>query len=73
VPEQSQPNWFTSSYSGAPNNECVECATNLPRKVLVRDSKDPEGARLAFSRDAWRHFNTALQEGTLAPHEAVPE
>jgi hypothetical protein len=61
------PEWFTSSYSGAPNNECVECATNLPRHVLVRDSKDPDGPRLTFSPDAWRSFSAAIREGTLAP------
>jgi hypothetical protein len=68
VPEQPLPNWFTSSYSGAPNNECVECATNMPHQVMVRDSKDPEGPCLTFPRDAWQHFTTALNSDTLTPH-----
>jgi hypothetical protein len=38
---------------------CVEVATNLPGIVAVRDSKDPHGPKLVFTRSAWRAF--ALQ------------
>jgi len=31
--------------------------------VLVRDSKDPRGPVLAFGREAWDAFATALKAG----------
>lgn len=65
MPAKPQPQWFTSSYSGAPNNECVQCATNLPNGVLVRDSKDPDGLLFTFSRAAWQEFAAAVRDGTL--------
>ena len=34
---------------------CVEVA-EVPAAVLVRDSKDPGGPRLAFTTAAWRAF-----------------
>ena len=39
--------WRKSSYSGANGGNCVEVADG-PGSVLVRDSKDPDGPRLAF-------------------------
>ncbi|MFF0423144.1 DUF397 domain-containing protein [Streptomyces sp. NPDC004520] len=48
--------WFKSSYSDSSNgNDCVEVAT-VPGTVHVRDSKDAEGARLAFGPTAWAGF-----------------
>ena len=46
--------WRTSSYSAA-NGGCVQVAT-APARVLVRDSKDPEGPALAVPTPAWRGF-----------------
>jgi hypothetical protein len=46
--------WRTSSYS-AVNGDCVQVAPTLER-VLVRDSKDPEGPALAVPTPAWRTF-----------------
>ncbi len=51
----SAPVWRKSSYSGNSGGNCTEVAT-APGAVLVRDSKDPDGARLAFSAEAWRAF-----------------
>jgi hypothetical protein len=51
----SRAEWQKSSYSGQSGN-CVEVARNLPGLVAVRDSKDPERARLAVSPEAWRLF-----------------
>ncbi|WP_275559155.1 DUF397 domain-containing protein [Streptomyces sp. 5-6(2022)] len=62
--EQPQLEWFKSSYSGSPNNECVECA-NLPQSILVRDSKTPNGPHLTFSQVAWGAFAFAVRTGTL--------
>ncbi|WP_242904439.1 DUF397 domain-containing protein [Actinomadura terrae] len=42
--------WRKSSHSqGGGEGECVELSTNTV-DTLVRDSKDPEGARLALGR-----------------------
>ncbi|THA77892.1 DUF397 domain-containing protein [Streptomyces sp. A0592] len=47
--------WVKSSYSTADGADCVEVA-RTPGTVLVRDSKRPEGARLALTPDAWNGF-----------------
>ncbi|WP_328953911.1 DUF397 domain-containing protein [Kitasatospora purpeofusca] len=47
--------WFKSSYSGGEGGDCVEVA-EAAESVLVRDSKDKFGPRLAFSSAAWRSF-----------------
>ena len=50
--------WRTSSYSAA-NGGCVQVAPTLER-VLVRDSKDPEGPALTVPSTAWRTFLRTL-------------
>ncbi|MBY8845829.1 MULTISPECIES: DUF397 domain-containing protein [unclassified Streptomyces] len=52
VPEAA---WIKSSYSTGNGGECVEVAT-VPGAVLVRDSKRPAVARLAFGSAAWDGF-----------------
>ncbi|MGW5342854.1 DUF397 domain-containing protein [Streptomyces sp. HUAS TT3] len=47
--------WTKSSYSTNDGPECVEVA-HLPGRVLVRDSKVPDGGRLALSPSAWAGF-----------------
>lgn len=54
--------WRKSSYSGGANN-CVEVAGNLPGIVAVRDSKDPAGPVLSFSRREWAAFTGAIRGG----------
>ncbi|MEV6834210.1 DUF397 domain-containing protein [Streptomyces sp. NPDC051133] len=54
--------WFKSSYSGGNATECVEAAV-VPAGVLLRDSKQPGGARLAVSADAWREFLAVTIKG----------
>jgi hypothetical protein len=57
--------WRKSSYSGSNGGNCVEVAA-LPGNVLaVRDSKNPDGPALTFSRAEWRTFTTALKTGAL--------
>jgi hypothetical protein len=46
--------WHTSSYT-AGSGACVEVAP-APDRVLVRDSKDPDGPALAVPTPAWRAF-----------------
>ena len=57
--------WRKSSYSGDSGN-CVETATNLPGKVLVRDSKDPS-AVLEFTADEWQAFIRGAAGGEFEP------
>ncbi|WBB81984.1 DUF397 domain-containing protein [Micromonospora sp. WMMD882] len=49
--------WRKSSHSGD-EGACVEMAA-IPRTVAVRDSKDPDGPALLFSRAAWAAFTVA--------------
>jgi hypothetical protein len=46
--------WRKSSRSSG-NGACVEAA-DLHEAIAVRDSKDPDGPRLTFSRQAWTAF-----------------
>ncbi|WP_406182409.1 DUF397 domain-containing protein [Streptomyces sp. NBC_01006] len=49
--------WTKSSYSASDSNDCVEVA-QTPGTVLVRDSKRPDGGRLAVAPAAWVGFVT---------------
>ena len=51
----SRAEWHKSSYSSQSGN-CVEVARNLPGLVAVRDSKEPDGAKLVVSQETWRVF-----------------
>jgi hypothetical protein len=42
--------WHKSSYSSQDGN-CVEVAANSPGTVAVRDSKHPDGPKLAFTAE----------------------
>jgi len=53
--------WHKSSYSNN-GGACVEVATNLPRLVAVRDSKDPSGPSLVFSAASWRAFIRVMKD-----------
>jgi hypothetical protein len=57
---RAQWHWFKSSFSGDSNGGCLEVATNLPGVVGVRDSKNPDGPRLALSPAAFRVCLRAL-------------
>ena len=56
----SRAEWRKSGYSGQSGN-CVEVARNLPGLVAVRDSKEPDGAKLVVSRETWRVFLKGLR------------
>jgi hypothetical protein len=60
VTDLSRAEWRKSSYSSQDGN-CVEVARNLPGLVAVRDSKEPDEARLVVSREAWRAFVRSLR------------
>ncbi|MDH6134037.1 hypothetical protein P3T37_003436 [Kitasatospora sp. MAA4] len=56
--------WQKSTRSN-PNDNCVECAV-VSDEIAVRDSKDPAGPALRFSREAWAAFATAAGADQLA-------
>ncbi|MFI9563354.1 DUF397 domain-containing protein [Streptomyces rishiriensis] len=47
--------WIKSSYSTDEGPDCVEVAA-APARILVRDSKDPQGPRLTLAPTAWTAF-----------------
>lgn len=57
--------WFKSSYSGASTTECLEAA-HLAHATAVRDSKDPNGPMLTFTRTPWAGFISAVRHQNIA-------
>jgi hypothetical protein len=53
--------WRKSTRSGGQGN-CVEVAAT-PTAVGVRDSKDPTGPLLVFTRTEWRAFVAGVKTG----------
>lgn len=53
--------WRKASRSG--NGGCVELAPLAGGGVAVRDSKDPEGPVLSFSRHEWMSFLDGMDKG----------
>lgn len=59
----SSAKWHKSSRSnGGGGGNCVEVA-GLPDQVLMRDSKDPTGPVLAFTRPEWSAFLVGVRAG----------
>jgi hypothetical protein len=52
--------WRKASYSGNGGGNCVEVA-GAARVVLVRDTKDRDGAVLAVPAGAWKAFTATLR------------
>ena len=57
--------WRKSSYSGSNGGNCVEVAMLPDNDLAVRDSKNPDQAKLAFTAAEWRTFTTAMKTGEL--------
>lgn len=55
--------WQKSSHSSGNGGQCVEVARDMLGAVAVRDSKDPEGPKLAFTPAAWQEFTGLLKDG----------
>jgi hypothetical protein len=55
--------WRKSSYSGGNGGACVEIAVLPDGGRAVRDSKNPDGARLLCPTDEWRAFLTGVKDG----------
>lgn len=54
--------WVKSSRSDSQGGQCVEVAVT-PNIVGVRDSKDQNGALLAFTTDGWAAFLAGVKAG----------
>jgi Domain of unknown function (DUF397) len=57
--------WRKSSYSGGSGGNCVEVG-NTGAVIVVRDSKDRDGAVVAVGADAWRRFAATVRESGRA-------
>lgn len=53
--------WIKSSHSSDDGPSCVEVAA-APDRILVRDSKNPHGPRLALARATWTAFLPYVSE-----------
>jgi Domain of unknown function (DUF397) len=54
--------WRKSSYT-ADQSTCVEVGRNLRKSVVIRDSKDKGGPRLAFTPVEWKEFIRGVING----------
>jgi hypothetical protein len=52
--------WVKSSYSTGSGGNCVEVAA--AHTVSVRDSKNPSGPKLGFSRERWQAFTRSIKD-----------
>jgi hypothetical protein len=55
--------WRKSSYSGSNGGACVEIAVLADGGRAVRDSKNPDGGKLALTADDWRAFVAGAKDG----------
>jgi hypothetical protein len=55
VGAQHQTGWFTSSFSGPANVNCVEVRLT-EAAIDVRDSKNRRGPQVHFGSVAWQNF-----------------
>jgi hypothetical protein len=65
MPDPIGARWRKSTRSNNAGN-CVEVADNLPAVIGLRDSKDPEGPALTFSRSDWARFLKRVKDGSIA-------
>ncbi len=57
--------WRKASHSGANGGGCVEVTATPDAFVAVRDSKDPDGTRLAITSAGWQEFTRRIKGGAL--------
>ena len=52
--------WRKSSYSGGPNDQCVEVSTDTADRQ-IRDSKNKNGERLSMTTGAFRRLISSIK------------
>ncbi|WP_327032335.1 DUF397 domain-containing protein [Micromonospora ureilytica] len=52
--------WRKSSYSDNNGGACIEVA-ELQTSIAIRDSKNPRGLTLRFTRGAWMEFVRSIR------------
>ncbi|WP_106618236.1 DUF397 domain-containing protein [Saccharothrix carnea] len=62
MPDLRQGAWRKSSRSNGQNGACVEVALTA-EQTLIRDSKNPAGARLAFGAGSAASFISQIKAG----------
>ncbi len=58
----SHAQWHKSSRSGSQGGNCVEVAF-VGEHIAVRDSKNPQGPKLLFTRGEWDAFLGGARDG----------
>ncbi|MFI9762568.1 DUF397 domain-containing protein [Streptomyces sp. NPDC051963] len=53
--------WHKSSYSAGGGDDCLEVTHDFPTVIPVRDSKNPQGPKLAFRPEVWSAFVKAVR------------
>ena len=62
--DRSAVRWVKSSASGGTDNaQCVETTSIKEGEILVRNSRDPEGPILAFTKAEWVAFIIGAKAG----------
>lgn len=57
--------WRKAARSNANGGACVEVAANRVAGIKVRDSKNPEGARLRFDTAEWGRFLSRVKTDAI--------
>jgi hypothetical protein len=65
--DTSHVTWRKSTYSGSNGGGCLEVAHTPGPAVAVRDSKDPDGPRLAFTPADWQAFLAQIKDTRRGP------
>lgn len=55
--------WIKSSRSGPTGGNCVEVAFLTDGQVAMRNSRQPDGAALVFTRAEWEAFLGGARDG----------
>jgi hypothetical protein len=58
--------WIKSSYSGPTGGNCVEVAFLPDGDVAVRNSRQPDGPALVFTRTEWEAFLGGAHDGEFS-------